>query len=236
MWCTFYMLEQHQWKHFGTPYDNFKTEKRCLSGWNHGEGHSQRCNTYFLIQFNNLLTLPRQDNTPSIKLIQGLWENPWHRVCWEIGKVQICLSVLILNYWTSPKFSLLFLLFFFFFHPAWGHKFNAVTTSIAVQWGQSCCANWMSETTFLSWSVFLLRFFFFFFGWMTAKMLRTITHFNINVDSHLSLRHKDCPDTFLCVLSVLLFNVYEQVNWLAYSHWIVNSSSNFSLFLLASLL
>lgn len=130
------------------------------------------------------------------KLIQGFWEDPWHRVCWKIGKVQVCLSV-ILNYWTSPNLPPPFLLLFFFYSAFTQLEVTIVMLSLqALQFNEDRaavligCLKWL--LFFFSWNVFLLRFFFF-LVWRTVKMLRTITPFNIIVDSHLSLRQKDCP-------------------------------------------
>jgi len=162
------MLEQHQWKHFGRQFQDSRKKKDV---WVDGIMKKDTLrNVIHIFSYSSIIYWLCQDRItpPPPKLIQGLWENPWHRVCWEIGKVQICLSV-ILNHWTSPNLPLLF--FLFSSHPACGHKFNAVTTRIAVQWEQSYCANWMSKTTFLSWSVSIVFFFF----WMTVKMLNYYT-------------------------------------------------------------
>ncbi len=66
-------------------------------------------NVIHIFSYSSIIYWFSQDRItpPPPKLIQGFWEDPWHRVCQEIEKV--CLSV-ILNYWTSPNFSPLLLL------------------------------------------------------------------------------------------------------------------------------
>lgn len=205
------MIEQ--WKHVGTPNKDLKSllkKKGHLSGWNHGEGNSQQCNTYFFIQFNNLLTLPRQDNTPATKAHSRFLRRPLTQSLlgnWKSSSLSLSDSELL----NQPKFASSFSSFFFY------SAFTQLEVTIvmlslqALQFNEDRaavligCLKWL--LFFFSWNVFLLRFFF--LVWRTVKMLRTITPFNIIVDSHLSLRQKDCPvwwSIFKC--AVLLFNVH----------------------------
>lgn len=173
---------------------------------------------------------------PPPKLIQGLWENPWHGVCWEIGKVQICLSV-ILNNWTSPNLPLLFLLFFFF-----SLRSSLMLSLQALQFKEDRAAALIGclKQHFLAEVCFYWGFFF--FGWMSkdVEKLHTSTSMLNNVSvcvrKIVQINFYVCCASFQCVSDRARTRLIEQVNWLAYSLWIVNSSSHFPLFLLASLL
>ncbi len=106
----------------------------CLSGWNQGEGHSQQCNTYFLIQFNTLLTLPRKYNTPTAhsRLLRKTLDTEFARKLKKFKSAFLSESELLNQPKCSSPFSSPSL---FSFHPASG--LSAVTTDIAVQWGES---------------------------------------------------------------------------------------------------
>lgn len=193
------MLEQHQWKHFGMPYYNIKSpEKKCLSGWNHGKGHSQRCKTYFLIQFNNLLTLPRQDNTPTTKahsrslrkpLTQSLLGN------WKSSNLSLSDSELL----NQPKFASSFLFFQL-------EVFSLMLSLQALQFNEDRAAaiigclkqHFLAEVCFY-WG--------FFSGWMSK-----------DVENYYTLQHEswftsqfasERLSRYIFMCAVLLFNVYQ---------------------------
>lgn len=70
------------------------------------------CNVIHIFSYSSIIYWLCQDRItpPPPKLIQGFWEDPWHRVYWEIEKVQVCLSQW---FWIIEPAQIC--LFFFFF-------------------------------------------------------------------------------------------------------------------------
>lgn len=132
------------------------------------EKDTQQCNIYFLKQFNNLLTLPRQDNTPTTKAHSSLLRRPLTQTMpgnWKSSSLS--LSV-ILNYWSSPNFPPLLLLLLLY--SAFTQLQVAVLSQQTLQF---------NEESLLDECVSVKDV----FGCRTVKMWGTIGHVNIDVDS-----------------------------------------------------
>lgn len=172
-----------------------------MSGRNHGEGHSQRCNIIF--SYSSIIYWLCQDRIthPPPKLIQGFWEDPWHRVCWEIGKVQIRLSV-ILNYWTSPNMPPSFLLLFFYSAFTQLEVTSVVLSLQALQFNEDRaavligCLKW--HFFFLAEMCFCWVFFFFF---LKDSRCWGLLHTSTSLLIHISI----CVRKIVKFLSVLCF-------------------------------
>lgn len=158
------MIEQHQWKHVGTANKEFIKKKGI---WVDGIMEKDTLSDVIhIFSYGSIIYWLCQDRItpPPPKLIQGFWEDPWHRVCWETGKVQVCLSV-ILNYWTSPNLPPPFLLLCFYSAFTQLEVTSVVLSLQALQLNEDRaavligCLKWHFS---FSWNVFLLRFFFFF--------------------------------------------------------------------------